>query len=563
MCRPSTSFPRFPALALSLALLQAAASTAAGAQEPPPFQLQVAYSSHGMVSAAQPLATWAGVRMLEAGGNAADAAVAAAFAIAVVEPTMNSIGGRNQILIRLPDGEIRGIDGTTQAPATYDPTTAPKASYGYAVIGVPGVVAALMRLHSEYGLLPLDTVMAPAIRYARAGFRVLPREAARQAEAADEAAEFPGSRQYFLKADGSSYQAGDLLVQEDLARTLESIARTKGESFYRGEIAELIAADMAANGGAVTLASLRSYEAEDALIVRGRYRGYELAGSYIPSAGALSIEALQILDHFDLAEMDPAERVATVGRALGLAFGDWNLQGPPEMASQITSQAWAAERAQEIRAGTGVGLEAAFMDHPADGHTTHLSTADADGMLVALTQTLGPTMGSKVATPGLGFLYAATLGGYLGRMEPGERARSNICPFLLLQDGDPVLVLGAAGGNMIEVAVVNAIVHFVDEGLPFFEAVAAPRVNGDENGNLVLETHAGAGFTPEFAEEVRALGYRVRETAREAAFGRIHGIRYHRESGLWEGVADPDWEGTALGPRLPSRSPVGSPERSR
>ncbi|MCJ7628843.1 MAG: gamma-glutamyltransferase, partial [Longimicrobiales bacterium] len=258
------------------------------AQEPPPFQLQVDYSRHGMVSAAQPLATWAGVQILEAGGNAADAAVAAAFAIAVVEPTMNSIGGRTQILVRLADGQIRGIDATTQAPATYDPETAPQAGYGYAVIGVPGAVAGLVRLQGEFGTLPLETVMQPAIRYAREGFPVNSIVAGQFASAAEDASEFEGTRKYYLKPDGSPFAEGEILVNEDLARTLTTISKREGEDFYRGEIARKMAEDIQAHGGAVTLESLNDYRAEDALIVRGSYRGYELVGSYIPSAGALA-----------------------------------------------------------------------------------------------------------------------------------------------------------------------------------------------------------------------------------------------------------------------------------
>ena len=169
-----------------------------------------------MVSAAQPLATWAGVQMLEAGGNAADAAVAAAFAIAVVEPTMNSIGGRTQILVRLPNGEIRGIDATTQAPATYDPETAPQADYGYAVIGVPGAVAGLVRLQGEFGTLPLETVMGPAIRFAREGFPVNSIVAGQFARRPwEQASEFEGTRQilpeggrFRLRRGGDSGQRG-------------------------------------------------------------------------------------------------------------------------------------------------------------------------------------------------------------------------------------------------------------------------------------------------------------------------------------------------------------------
>lgn len=542
----------------------------AKAQDPPPFQLQVDYSPHGMVSAAQPLATWAGVQMLEAGGNAADAAVAAAFAVAVVEPTMNSIGGRTQILVRIPNGEIRGIDATTQAPATYDPETAPQAGYGYAVIGVPGAVAGLVRLQGEFGTLPLETVMGPAIQFAREGFPVNSIVAGQFAQALSDAREFEGTRRAYLKPDGSPYAEGELLVNAELATTLTTIAKTEGEDFYRGEIARRMAEDIQANGGAVTLQSLQDYQAEDALVVRGSYRGYDLAGSYIPSAGALAIEALQILENFDLRAMEPAERTAHVGMALTLAFQDWRLQGPPDMAEQLTSKEWAAQRAQEMdvlvggaRVGLGsggAGYDAGLVGqdplaHVAGSHTTHLSTADESGMMVALTQTLGPNMGSKVVTPGLGFLYASTLGGYLGHMEPGERARSNICPFMVLDDGAPLLVLGAAGGAQIPVAVVNAIVHFVDGGLPFPEALNAPRVGPNRTGGLLLETHSGAGYSSDLVEAVRALGVAVEEVPRTAAFGRIHGIRYHAETGKWEGAADPDWAGSALGARAPGAVP--------
>jgi len=549
-----SAFPPLVRTALAIVYTLVFSTLPARAQEPPPFQLQVDHSPYGMVAAAQPLATWAGVQMLEAGGNAADAAAAAAFAVAVVEPTMNSIGGRTQILIRLSDGTVRGIDATTQAPMTYDPVTAPQADYGYAVVGVPGTVAGLVRLQSEYGKLSLETVMAPAIRYAREGFSILPGDAARQASGADQAREFEGTRQYYLKPDGSPYQAGDTLVQEDLARTLTRIAETEGEAFYRGEIAERMAQDLQAHGSAVTLESLNEYQAVDALIVHGSYRGYELAGSYVPTAGAVAVEALQILENFDLAGMPPSERIAHVGEALALAFQDWSLQGDPAVASRITSKAFAAERAAEIDLRASAEVGSGTVAHLEGSHTTHLSTADADGMMVALTQTLGPNMGSKVATPGLGFLYASTLGGYLGEMEPGERARSFICPFMVMKDGEPVLVLGAAGGSMIPVAVVNAVVHFLDEEMTFPEAVTAPRIAPGRDG-FNMETHYGAGWNENLIREVRALGLSVQEVPREAAFGRIHGIRFNSATGRWEGVADPDWEGSALGPRWTGKIP--------
>lgn len=549
-----------------------------------------------MVSTAHPLATEAGVRMLELGGNAADAAVAAGFAIAVVEPSMNSIGGRNQILVRTAQGTFHGIDGTTQAPWDYDPETAPQADYGYAVIGIPGALAGLMKLHDEHGSLPRAAVLAPAIEYAEHGFRVLPGEAARQASAADEALEFPGTAAAYYKLDGSPYHAGELLVQPDYASTLRKIVRGGRDVFYEGEIAEAMAADFAANGGTVTLEAIRGYQAEDSRIVRGSYRGYELVGMDVPAAGVLAIQALQIMEHFDPASMSEPEWFAVAAQALRIASRELRGLGTDTAAVRATSREWAARMAKEIMApatATGPGggsappaatgtvsvsvrasvrsgashtagshsLPGTAEAAPAGpwrepdapdlhGHTTHLSTADADGMFVSLTQTLGPTMGSKVVTPGLGFLYASTLGGYLSNITAGVRARSNICPFMVLRDGEVVLVLGAAGGGMIPPAVVHAITRVIDYGMSLPEALAEPRVAGGRSGPFDAETSPDIGWTLEELDVMRALGIEIDPTPRSGAFGRVHGIQFDPETRTWIGAADPDWEGSARGPAL-------------
>jgi gamma-glutamyltranspeptidase/glutathione hydrolase len=559
-----------------------------------------------MVVAAQPLATAAGVEMLERGGNAADAAVAAAFAISVVEPSMNSIGGRTQILVRTADGGFHGIDATTQAPDTYDPDTAPQAGYGYPTVGVPGAVAGLTRLLAEHGTLPLATVMEPAIHYATEGFTLLPGEAARQASAAEQLRESEGASLYYLKPDGSPYEAGDDLVQSDLALVLRRIATGGAEAFYRGEIAEAVAADIGSAGGHVTTASLASYRAEDARVVRGSYRGYELVGTFTPAAGAMTIGVLQIIENFDMATADEVTWAAVVGQALALGFEGARAHRGADAWQLLTSPDWAREQAERIRLpvmaaaaattmawesttlaglprervspgvpGGGAGpaawvtadrggilpgsrSTAAYLPGPDDeGHTTHLSTTDADGMAVALTQTLGPAMGSKIATPGLGFLYAATLGGYLGRLEPGERARSNISPLMVLDGGEPMLVLGAAGGARIVSAVVQAVCRIVDQGLSLPEALAAARVHpmqgflnspGAESG-FQMETSSGIGWSQEVIAELRELGFAVQEVPRDGAFGRIHGISYDAATSTWTGAADPDWEGSAAAPR--------------
>jgi gamma-glutamyltranspeptidase/glutathione hydrolase len=536
-----------------LVSLAALAPSGAGAQS----TIQSGRSDAGMVSAAHPLATAAGVRMLEAGGNAADAAVAAGFAIAVVEPTMNSIGGRNQILVRTPDGDIHGIDGTTQAPWDYDAATAPQASYGYAVIGIPGALDGLLKLHEDHGSLPLARVMAPAIEYAEEGFRLLPADAARQAAAQDQALEFPGTAAAYYKGDGSPYRPGEVLRQPEYAETLRRIVTGGRDVFYRGEIAEAMAADFAANGAMVDLEDLAQYRAEDSRIVRGSYRGYEIVGTDIPAAGVLSIQALQVMEHFDPSAMSEAEWFAVVGQALDAAGRELGVLGTDTAAARATSREYAAALAAEISApgraaaGSGSALAPLGPRGDAQGHTTHLSTADADGMVVSLTQTLGPNMGSKVVTPGLGFLYASTLGGYLGSMtEPGMRARSNICPLLVLKDGEVVLVLGAAGGGMIPPAVVHAVTRVIDFGMPLPQALAEPRaVGGFEGDALRAETSPGIGWTEAELDAMRALGMEVEPVERSGAFGRVHGIQYDAETGTWIGGADPDWEGAAYGPR--------------
>ena len=546
---------RYYSILVVLAIMIAFSAVAAASQS----VRQSGQSNAGMVSSAHPLATDAGVAIRDLGGNAADAAVAAGFAVAVVEPTMNSIGGRNQILIRTPDGEFHGIDGTTQAPWDYDYDTAPQASYGYPVIGVPGALAGLLKLHEEHGSLPLSTLMASAIDLAQNGFRVLPQDAIRQASGLTQAREFPGTIDAYYRGGENGYRAGELLVQPDYAKTLRLIASEGREVFYEGEIAEKMAADLAANGSAVTLEAFNEYVAEDSRIVRGSYRGYELVGMGIPAAGVLSIQALQVMEKFEPSSMSEAEWFAVTGQALSLASRELRVLGTDTAAARATSKEWATQLARQVaapntsRSTRGGSLLLPPLEDRGDlfgGHTTHLSTADHNGMFVSLTQTLGPTMGSKVVTPGLGFLYASTLGGYLGRMEPGERARSNICPFMVLRDGEVILVLGAAGGGLIPPAVVHAITRVIDFGMSLPQALAEPRVAGARGGGYSAETSPGIGWTTPELEEMRNLGIQVTETARTGAFGRVHGIQFDPATRTWIGAADPDWEGTARGPAM-------------
>lgn len=534
---------------------------------------QVATSTHGVVVAGQPLAAAAGAEMLERGGNAVDAAVAAAFALSVVEPSMSGLGGRVQMLIRMADGRYAGIDGTTQAPASYDPDTAPQASYGYPTVGVPGVPAGLLKALGQYGTLDRATVMAPAIRLAEEGFNVLPGEATRHAAVADRLVEFEGTRSTFLKPDSTTWEAGERLLQPDLARTLRQIAAEGADVFYRGEIAARMAADIQANGGAVTEASLAAYQALDSEVLTSSYRGLETAGLWLPSYGAITLEILNLLETLPVSEFDEDDWATAITEAIRVAYLDRPSQRTLADGHRLISKAYATSRAADMRlsrpapaASLGIGPTTSpsrgrvrMATHVDIEHTTHLSAADGDGMMVALTQSLGPNMGSMVVTPGLGFLYAATLGGYLGRMEPGERAQSHMSPTMLVREGAPLLALGAAGGGRIPTAIIAAISRLVDQNLSLAEALAAPRVapdtpgmriGGDPDAPTVVQAEIvdGLGFSDAVLDSLAARGFAIETITRTGAFGRIHAVRWHPDLGVWEGVADPDWEGAAVTP---------------
>lgn len=513
---------------------------------------QHAESSDGMVVTAHPLATEAGTAMLAKGGNAIDAAVAAAFVLSVVEPTMSGLGGRLQAIVRTANGEVSGYDATTQAPLTYDQTTATKAAYGYPTIGVPGVVKGLTTLLSEQGTMTLAEVMEPAIRLAEEGYAVLAGEAERRSGAIKTIRKFEGTSQYFLNGD-TTHQAGELFVQKDLAATLRLIRDEGADVFYTGELAKKMVADISANGGYLDSISLASYTVNKSKIVKGDYRGYELNGLWMPSYGAIVIEMLHIMENFPLSEVSEAEWGRIVYKANELAYEDRDTQETDEHARQLTDKAYAKKLADMIVDETmpkaaylkvGEVIPESWM--ALGGHTTHLSAADKNGNVIALTQSLGPNMGSKVATPGLGFLYASTMGGYLGDIQPGQRASSHIAPFIVTKDGQPYLVLGAAGGGMIVTAVVQTISRFIDRDLELPLALAAGRVHASDS--MLVETHLGTSWTRDDINQFKAWGLPVKEIDSPGSFGRIHGIYYDAKSKTWHGAADPDWEGTAGAP---------------
>ncbi|HUF50431.1 MAG TPA: gamma-glutamyltransferase [Longimicrobiales bacterium] len=529
---------------LLLSLLVALPATAAA---------QSVRSAHGVVVTGSALASRVGADVLAAGGNAVDAAVAAAFALAVVEPSMSGIGGRTQILLRTAAGSVAAIDGTTEVPAAWrGGPEANEDAYGPRTIAVPGTVAALDAALRAHGTWPLARVLAPAMRLAEEGFALPAPEAERIASAAQRLREFEGSRRHFLKSDGSAYGAGATFRQPALARTLRSLAADGARSFYDGRIGAVLARELDAAGAFVTRADLAAYQAAESLIVRGRYRGHDIIGSYLPASGATAIEALQILEHFDLpALVGSAQWAALLHHALLASFSDRVVRREPARAKAdwLTSSTHAARRAEEIRTRlAGARTDTRHDDGGREPeNTTHLSVADRHGNVVALTQSVGPTFGSKVASLELGFIHAATME-YLGALEPGTRRHwSSQTPLIVLRGDAPAYVLGGAGARRILSAVVATLSRAIDAGLPLDRALAAPRIHATPT-RIDLEQRAGAAWTDAQADSLRALGIAVRMREDAPYFARINAIAYDHRTREWVGVSDPRWEGAALAP---------------
>jgi gamma-glutamyltranspeptidase/glutathione hydrolase len=538
-------------------------------------------SSRGMVVSGSVPATQAGAEILAMGGNAVDAAVATAFALAVAEPTQSGLGGRTQALVRTPDGAFSGVDATTEVPGSYPTGAAPSGEFGWAAVGIPGTVRGLGSLHAAHGQLPWEVVVAPAIRLADEGFALSEGEAERIASAAAEFAADPGARAHFRRPDGTSYDPGSRLVQPALGRTLRQIARGGADAFYDGEIARALAREMAANKGFVTEEDLAAYEARQSIVVRGRYRGLDLAGTYLPASGGTTIEALQILEHFDLSSMDSAARIAVVSQALLLAFQDReDAAGPAsDDARRLTSSEWARQRStaitlptaqpagligdphtypdrprqwtgsSRIQAGQAI-LEKQSAGHPPyaeSAHTTHLSVVDAEGMAVSMTQSLGPTGGARVASLELGFLLASTMG-YLADARPGDRPWSSQSPLIIERDSRLAYVLGGAGARRIISALVETVVGLVDDGLPLGEALSAPRFHPSE-GVVYLESTPN-GVTIEGRQALQAVGLEGKSREPGTYFARLNLIARDGETGELTGAADPRWPWSgASGPR--------------
>jgi gamma-glutamyltranspeptidase/glutathione hydrolase len=530
---------------------------------------------HGLVATREPHATDIGVAVLESGGNAIDAAVAVGFALAVTHPAAGNIGGGGFLLARFADGRTTFIDFRERAPERAsrdmyigpDGKATPDSLVGYRASGVPGTVSGLELAHQKYGHQKWTELVDPAVRLASGGFPVSYglAHSLRSKHTTERMSRFPESKRIFLK-DGKFHEAGEVLVQPELARTLERIRDRGAKDFYAGETAELLAADMKANGGLITLDDLKSYKAIERTPLTGSYRGYAILTAPPPSSGGVGIlQMLGVLEGsgYEKSGAGSAATLHFMGETMRRYFADRSeYMGDPDFyhvpVLGLLNPRYIAGLRQSIdleHATPSASLHPGKPETYESSETTHYSIVDAEGNAVAVTYTLNDGYGSAVTAAKLGFLlnnqmddFAAKPGepnayglvqGEANAIQPRKTPLSSMTPTIVLRDGKLYLVVGSPGGPTIINTVLEVVVNVIDFGMNVADAVDAPRLHHQWMPDVL---HLERGFSPDTVALLKARGHTV---VLEDGQGEVAAIRV--KDGWLEGSADPRTEGAAKG----------------
>jgi gamma-glutamyltranspeptidase/glutathione hydrolase len=537
-----------------------------------------------MVASVHPLATDAGIAAFKRGGNAVDAAIATALTLGVVDGHNSGIGGGCFILIRRADGQFAAIDGRETAPAAatrdmYLKNGEPQGDWsvtGPLAVATPGALAAYELALKNHGKLTIKYSLRPAAELAEKGFP-LDRIYARNLKSSQKSlAKFPASAALLLNSDGSPKAEGDIVKQPDLARTYRQIAEQGTDYFYRGEFAAAVGKWMKENGGILTAEDFARYEA----IVRGpqfryplkmAYRDHTIVGFPPPSSGGVHvIQILNILENFDLKaihDKSPAEFIHIVAEAMKLAFADrahW--LGDPAFAKVphgLVNKKYGQELAARIDPAHTIKVPQhsqppKWQSDVFSKHTTHIATADEAGNWVALTQTINTSFGSKVIVPGTGvflnnemddFSIApgkpnafGLVGAEANAVAPLKRPLSSMTPTIILENDQPVMTLGAAGGPTIISQVLLAIVRHFDLGLSLEDSLSAVRFHHQWSPDeLRIESSASA----ELQKDLESRGHKLKPVP---AIATAQGIVWDRAAKQFQGAHDPRVPGKAAGP---------------
>ncbi len=456
-------------------------------------------ATQGMVASAHPLASQAGVEILRQGGNAVDAAVAAAFALGVVEPNASGLGGGGFLLIRMQGENPVTINYREMAPQAakadrYYRTTGSFDSLtqsGVYAIGVPGVAAGLAMALDKYGTLPLSRVLVPAIQYARQGFEISENLATMIFQNYDLIQKYPATAAIFLE-DDLPPPAGSTLTNPNLATSMELLAKNGPQIFYQGELGKNIIETVTALGGALSKKDLGEYQAIFTRPVQGSYRGYTIYSSAPPAGGGTHlIELLNILECYELSQYphNSAPYLHILAEAMKMVFSDKseNMADPAFYrvpVEELISKEYATNLAGRIDPEKATVIyEPPHWVERESGHTTHLSVIDEQRNMVALTQSINSWFGSGILDEKTGILLNNHLAdfedepGKPNSLEPGKRPVSSIAPTLLLKDGHPFLSIGTPGGSRIISALAQIIINVIDFNMNIDQAIEAPRIH--------------------------------------------------------------------------------------
>jgi gamma-glutamyltranspeptidase / glutathione hydrolase len=521
-----------------------------------------------MVATDEELGSKAGVEILKRGGNAVDAGVAVAFALAVVEPAAGNIGGGGFMLVRMANGSTTFLDYREVAPgkATRDMYITPDGKLdkeasviGYKAVAVPGTVAGLELALKTYGTMKLADVMAPAIRVAEEGFAVSEKLERELREAKPKLEQFPVSKRIFLN-DGKMLKAGETLKQPELAATLKRIAQKGAEEFYSGETARMLVADMAKSGGLITLEDLAAYKPRVREVLRAKYESggheWEVVTSPPPSSGGVAIiEALNMLKDVPLKNWDDVESVHMVAETMRRVFADRAAYlADPDYArvpvAGLTDPCYAKELAAGAPASTLVNLG----EGP---HTTHFSVVDAAGNAVASTYTLNNSYGSHV-TSSAGFLFNDEMDDFTTQpgvpnalfgliqseanaIAPGHRPLSSMTPTILLRDGKLSFVTGSPGGPTIISATLLSVINWMRLGMDAQAAINAPRFHHQWLPDQIFMEE---NFPESTQKALEARGFTIKVRGH---IGLVNAIGIDAKTGERLGAADPRDKGAAVG----------------
>lgn len=518
------------------------------ADNQPSQYAQISADERAAVATVNPYATQIAMDAIARGGNAIDAAIAAAFTLGVVDGHNSGIGGGCFILVRMADGRIFAIDGREMAPAAatrdmfvVDGTVNPELSRtGALASGIPGSVAAFDKLQKLGGKLKFRDVILPAADLAEQGFSISPALAERIAASANNLAKFPASAAIYLDKNKKPLPAFSLLQQKDLAKTYRAIAKQGPDYFYRGDFAKKSGRWMAANNGLITSKDFANYQVKMRRPIVSEFAGYTLYGFPPPSSGGVHVaQILNILEQFELDKLAPAERYHLIAEAMKFAFADrahWLGDGDfTKVPLSLTDKRYAKMIAQKISlekttADIAHGNPDVDIQHLMQKHTTHIAAADLDGNWVAITSTVNTSFGSKVVIPGTGVVlnnqmddFSAQVGaanafGLVGSDANAVAARkrplSSMSPTLVFKNGEPVMTLGAAGGPTIISQVVQTLLYSLNDSMPVEKAMAQARIHQQWNPNLLF---VEAAMPTEIQQALQKKGHELKVWPRMGA----------------------------------------------